>query len=115
MNVLRESDHHDGTDTEHRPKQETNHANAAVAAKKRTAAVVRVQALVRGGVARRALGTADAAATVVRALVRARTARHEAACRFATAAAVRVQALWRGVIYRDALFCRTVAAVTLQR
>ncbi|CAN0423817.1 unnamed protein product, partial [Laminaria digitata] len=113
VNVLQEPDHH-SANTEHGPGNENNHADVA-AAEKRTAAVLRVQALARGVVARRALRAADAAATVVQAFLRARTARHEVACQFPTAAAVRLQALWRGVMSRDSLFCKTIAAVTLQR
>ena len=93
------------------------------AAEPRTAGAVRIQALARGVVARRALRAAIAAATEFQACASARAAIDESSCCFAIATAVAaqpaapvvVQALWRGVMSREALFCKTVAAVTVQR
>lgn len=98
------------------------HADVPVA-EPRTAGAVRIQALARGVVVRRALRASCAAATEFQACADARAAMHESSCCFAIAAAVPVQpaapvvvqALWRGVMSRETLFCKTVAAVTVQR
>eukprot|EP00904_Undaria_pinnatifida_P000165 jgi/Undpi1/10149/HiC_scaffold_28.g12603.m1 len=114
--------HHHGANTDHRySKEETIPADVAAALTR--AAVVRVQAFVRGIAPQRAFGAVKAAATLIQTCERARRARRETASRFTAAAAVRVQAaaavtmqgLWRGVMCRDELFCKTVAAVTVQR
>ena len=119
--ALQESHHH-GANTDHRySKEETIPADVAAALTR--AAVVRLQAFVRGIAAQRAFGAVKAAATLIQTCERARRARRETASRFTAAAAVRVQAaaavtmqgLWRGVMCRDELFCKTVAAVTVQR
>lgn len=113
--------HHHGLCAEHHPREDGIAAHVP-AAEARTAAV-RVQALVRGFIGRRAYRADNAVATSVQTCGRARRARREAARRVTgaatvevqTAAAAVVQAFWRGVRSRDALFCRTIAAIVVQR
>lgn len=86
-------------------------------------AVIRVQALVRGLVARRKMRAISAAASLMQGCVKGMRATREASCRLTAPVAVRVrpaaavvfQALWRGVMSREALFRKTIAAVIMQR
>lgn len=126
-----------------RRRLEEQKAAADARAAAALAAAVKMQAVVRGTLARRTLGAAVRAATVLQALVRGRqardniirrsaaavkiqsTARAASACalvrmivedrRQKRVAVVTIQALWRGMIVRATLSDRMSAAAVVQR